>query len=620
VIISTDPEILFKPHNFSGRYRPRDPDFRRSFGLLRIDIQNFVSAFHSGPRIPKYAVLDFGRGTEMKSVIALACGLLILAGDARAQGQPLLPGPSSPAATNLPEPIYTSRQAFRIPFQSDPQEIARLGAQEVRLYVSQTRGQQWQAVQRVNPQAGRFDFQAAADGEFWFAVQTVGRNGQLHPGGAVFQPGLIVVVDTTKPNLKIDLKQSEPGRIAMQWSIEDASVDTSSIVLEFTQTGMAEWQQIPVKPSANGQTSWAIPGGGLVAVRGRVKDSAGNEAQSQYQVDISAIGSSTPGLSTPPAGRPDFNSPIASGQNPLLSGIPSPGTNPMLGALPPRLGNGYPSKSAQPLTTPSPFGPAVSGSTPGAGTPGVPGPNGAPQWQQRNVSSIPGTANPSQIPAYQPPVPVGHRTVKSRQFNIDYRIDDIGPSGVSTIELFVSQNNGDKWYRYGMDEDHRSPFEVEVPSDGVYGFVMRVVSGAGLTDPSPQPGERPEISIVVDSSPPVVNLFPLQQGTGADANRILITWKAADQKMADRPIALSYAANPNGPWQQISDWLPNTGQYIWNVGQGIPPRLYVRVVARDAAGNLARVDTPQPVLVDLAKPTARIVDVESTISNGSGSF
>jgi hypothetical protein len=586
----------------------------------------------------------------MKSLVALACGLLIVTGDAYAQGQPILPGPASPSAANLPEPIFTSRQAFRIPYQYDPQEIARLGSQEVRLYVSQTRGQQWQPVQKVQPQAGKFDFHAATDGEYWFAVQTVARDGQLHPGGDVFQPGLIVVVDTTKPNLKIDLKQTEPGRIALQWSIDDTSVDTSSIVLEFTQTGMTDWQQIPVKPSSSGQTSWAIPGGGLVAVRGRVRDSAGNEAQSQYQVDITPISNQPNGPSAAPPGVPDFNAPIASGQNPILSQVPStgqfgfpsgtqqpamtaPGTNSMLGALPPRPSNptnGYASNSAiplpgsspaQPLPAGSPFGPAVTGTTPGIGSGGFPSPGGnTPGWQQQNVSAIPGTANTSQIPAYQPPVPVGHRTVKSRQFNIDYRIDDIGPSGVSTIELFVSQNNGDKWYRYGLDEDHRSPFEVEVPSDGVYGFVMRVVSGAGLTDPSPQPGERPEISIVVDSSPPVVNLFPLQQGQGADANRILITWKAADQKMADRPIALSYAANPDGPWQQISDWLPNTGQYIWNVGQGIPPRLYVRVVARDAAGNLARVDTPQPVLVDLAKPTARIVDVESSISNGSGSF
>jgi len=584
----------------------------------------------------------------MKSLVALACGLLTIPGISYAQGQPHLADSSSTVATSLPDPIYTSRQAFRIPYQYDPQEIARLGAQEVRLYVSQSRGQNWQAVQKVSPQVGRFDFQAPTDGEYWFAVQTVARDGQLHPGGAVFQPGLIVVVDTTRPSLKIDLKQSEPGRIAMEWSISDVSVDTSSIVLEFTQTGMTDWQQIPVRPSANGQTSWAIPGGGLVAVRGRVRDSAGNEAQSQYQIDINAVGAPASSAGQPPTGVPDFSSPIASGQNPLLSAIPTPGqfgtphavpqtspplasdNNPMLAALPPRPSDVYSSSSASPFSSGSsaqplpgvPFG-ATTGASPVPGNGGIPSPmdTGTGQaWQQRDVSSIPGTANSSQIPAYEVPAPVGHRTVKSRQFNIDYRIDDIGPSGVSTIELFVSQNNGDKWYRYGIDADHRSPFEVDVPSDGVYGFAMRVVSGAGLTDPAPQPGERPEISIVVDSSPPVVNLFPLQQGQGADANRILITWKAADQKLADRPIALSYAANPDGPWQQISDWLPNTGQYIWNVGPGIPPRLYIRVVARDAAGNLARVDTPQPVLVDLAKPTARIVDVESSISNGSGSF
>ena len=96
----------------------------------------------------------------MKSLVTLACGLLIMTGEAIAQGQPLLPGPSSPAAANLPEPIFTSRQAFRIPYQYDPQEIARLGASEVRLYVSQNRGQNWQAVQKVAPQAGKFDFQA----------------------------------------------------------------------------------------------------------------------------------------------------------------------------------------------------------------------------------------------------------------------------------------------------------------------------------------------------------------------------------------------------------------------------------------------------------------------------
>jgi len=56
------------------------------------------------------------------------------------------------------------------------------------------------------------------------------------------------------------------------------------------------------------------------------------------------------------------------------------------------------------------------------------------------------------------------------------------------------------------------------------------------------------------------------------------------------------------------------------VNANVPPRLFVRLVVRDSAGNLAKVDTPQPVLVDLAKPTARIVDVESYPNSQRGAY
>jgi hypothetical protein len=113
---------------------------------------------------------------------------------------------------------------------------------------------------------------------------------------------------------------------------------------------------------------------------------------------------------------------------------------------------------------------------------------------------------------------------------------------------------------------------------------------------------------------------PLRQGTGDKRNRILITWQADDQRLADNPIAISYATTPGGPWTQITDWRENTGEFIWTVNAEIPPRLYVRIVARDAAGNIAKVDTPQPVLVDIAKPTARIVNVNPDGPRRPGSF
>ncbi len=79
---------------------------------------------------------------------------------------------------------------------------------------------------------------------------------------------------------------------------------------------------------------------------------------------------------------------------------------------------------------------------------------------------------------------------------------------------------------------------------------------------------------------------------------------------SDKPISLYYSANPNGPWEPISAWRQDTGSFAWGVGPGVPGQIFVRVMARDAAGNISKIDSNQPLLVDLTRPTARIVDVE----------
>ena len=540
--------------------------------------------------------------------------------------------PPGPTTTQAPA-LHTSRTAFRIPFQHDAREVARLGAREIRLFVSRDRGRQWFHMQSVEPQTGRFDFRAEADGEYWFAVRTVDHQGQLHPGGEL-QPGLAVVVDTRKPVLRIDVAQLAPGRVSLSWTAVDDNIDPRSVRLEFSQSGIPEWQPVAVRSTASHQTSWTVPAGGTVAVHGWARDLAGNETFSQAQAQIAPAAaynaSSGPepvgpdvldSGATEPTGLPGpLTGPVFPGATPSpspvtpspVSPVPQPGLDPNGFQLPPQSnipsppvdnGTGVPgplNSNRAGLSPNGPFGPPATQ---------PPATSDSTQWRDAFAQALPGTSGSA--PRFPPAGNSGHRKVKSHFFQIDYEVNDIGPSGVASVELFVTQNDGEKWYRYGVDEDRRSPFDVEVPDDGIYGFAMRVVSGAGLTDPPPQPGQKPDIVIEVDAAPPVVQLFPLKQGQGAHSNRILITWEAEDYKLAERPIALSWSSDPKGPWKLITDWLPNTGEYVWTVPRGIPPRLYLRVVARDAVGNMARVDTPQPVLVDLARPSARIVNVES---------
>lgn len=524
-------------------------------------------------------------------------------------------------------PIFTNKAGFRIPYHYDPQEISRLGAREIRLFSSSDRGATWRHIQSVTPTAGKFEFQAPADGEYWFSVRTLDSQNGLHPAGPVTQPGLMVIVDSQPPKLNIELKEREGGKVELNWNALDNNLAAESLQLQFTQPGQ-DWQPVGVTPQASGQTSWTVPSGGIVAVSGQVQDKAGNVGRSQYQIKLRGAGA---GGSAAPVSNP-FGQPAVPPAGPVAGvgpfGVtatsPVNPSNPF-GLQPTPKGNWDPG-----IRTPGgipaasdPFGPFVDAR---AGVPNAntqPSPfvgDFKPQASMPNSQGASGLPFSVGFPTGQGDVspkftPVsdrgGQRTVNSKRFQLNYRVDDVGPSGVAAVELYITQNDGQKWFKYGVDEDRRSPFEIEVPGDGIYGFVIRVVSGAGQGDPPPQPGQRPDIVVVVDASPPVVQLFPLRQGQGRDSNKILIQWQAADQQLSESPIALSYSADPNGPWEPIAGWQPNTGSFVWNVGPNVPPRLFVRLIARDSAGNLAKVDTPQPVLVDLAKPSARIVDVES---------
>src|SRR5262245_66643282 len=104
---------------------------------------------------------------------ALIMGLLVAA---------LLPGTAEVRAAPIPtNPIFTNNLRLRIPFHYDPTELKRLGAGEIRLYVSNDRGRTWQQSQTVKPDAGKFTFQAPGEGEYWFIVRSVDSRNREHP-------------------------------------------------------------------------------------------------------------------------------------------------------------------------------------------------------------------------------------------------------------------------------------------------------------------------------------------------------------------------------------------------------------------------------------------------------
>ncbi len=56
-----------------------------------------------------------------------------------------------------------------------------------------------------------------------------------------------------------------------------------------------------------------------------------------------------------------------------------------------------------------------------------------------------------------PANPGESQVVNASVFDIDYSVEDVGPSGVSAVELFVTEDGGQNWFKYGTDADLKSP-------------------------------------------------------------------------------------------------------------------------------------------------------------------
>ena len=170
--------------------------------------------------------------------------------------------------------------------------MQRMGAREVQLYLSRDRGLKWQKVAAVAPAAGRFTFTARADGDYWFAVRTLDRAGRLHPVTPTIEPGLKVAIDTRQPQLRLALRQLRPGWVQLSWQAEDSNLDVTQLRLQYRQPGQTQWKTLGIVPKPTGQTQWAVPAGGNVAVRGTVSDLARNVGQSHVQTTIEPVNES----------------------------------------------------------------------------------------------------------------------------------------------------------------------------------------------------------------------------------------------------------------------------------------------------------------------------------------
>lgn len=535
--------------------------------------------------------------------------------------------------------IQINKTEFNIPFEVENSN-GQSATGDAMLFMSKNGGNMEHA-STVPASAGKFKFKAQSDGLYEFTVRMTDAAGK--PLGAVgpLLPEISVEVDTVAPELSFRLSESSPGEVSVLWNCSESKVAAGSLRLEYAEGTDGRWKPVVATPGASGKTSITSTPGTAVSVRGFISDLAGNQGGGSSQIVLNAqVADST----TTTYGGP-VNSGAPVGLSPFNG---SPGSEIVL-----------PGNTASNMGTPT-----VQPTQPGGA---VPFPNGitVPQQnfstqqnvppqnnfvQQAPVQQAPdqrapvrqnyiladrgqsattaspagpmyGTYNGSNNPPVVPPANNFAKTsqgvrqlVNHQVFNIDYQVDDVGPSGVSAVELFVTENNGREWFAYGNDIDMRSPFQVDTLGEGTFGFAVRVRNGLGFRATPPQAGELPSIVVTVDKTAPVAEMA-MPQVIVDRVGQIRVAWRVSDQNPSATPVRLEYGASAAGPWTIAFDWQADVGAVNIPIQSGMPTSMYFRLLARDAAGNIATTQTHQPILIDQQRPTARLLSIQ-TVNNG----
>lgn len=543
---------------------------------------------------------------------------------------------------------------FTIPFDVDSNGPL---PSEVHLWVSPDAGKSWLKYGSATPDKRLFEFHAAAEGEYMFAVQTSDAKGES--ALAASKP-LRIVVDTTKPKLQLAADINAAGRLVIDYQISDNFLIEESIRLFFRTDNQPEWELVRIgllERTASGlvgRSEMESPRGRDLELRLVASDQAQNSSEAVSRFSMPRTASAAAGMQLA-SGRgdrklgeqtPSINKIVVpSSADPKTRRLsPSAGATPWnpsvrVAAMPDIQLEEIPSPQPQKESN-IPEGTQLRSAVPSLGSSSAPKftqtPNGTEQpritEQPREAqhlreatlhiepppnaesnavdldASAKGSTREIQQPDQASDKPDEFHT-RSRSFSLDYSIEALRGVSVSDIELWGTEDRGNTWQKWGNDADRSSPFDVQVGNDGLFGFRMVIIGANGVVNNRPHDGDAADMWIVVDTQAPTIRITRALYGEGAEAGMLVIDYVAQDDNLHDRPISLSFSERTTGPWVNIASGLRNSGLYLWKAAPDLPQHVFLRAQAVDKAGNVHEHRLELPINLRGMTPRGRIQGV-----------
>jgi hypothetical protein len=250
----------------------------------------------------------------------------------------------------------------------------------------------------------------------------------------------------------------------------------------------------------------------------------------------------------------------------------------------------------------------------GPSVPEKDGANDPPRIPTINIDPLPpihapnvGTAPPPPAP---PPAPAT-KLINNRSVELDFEVTKIGRSKIRSVELWTTRDGGLSWQKMDQMMGCESPFATRLTTEGHYGFKLVFLSESGKRTLEPRPGERPDASLELDTTPPEIRLHDPQPVLGQPGS-VWLRWTMSDHHLDPTSVQLDYSLDGKA-WTSIATGAMaqqnGTHMHNWTIPKSVPPRVLLRVTARDKAGNVGSAQSHDKVAVDLVVPEGKIKGV-----------
>ncbi len=203
----------------------------------------------------------------------------------------------------------------------------------------------------------------------------------------------------------------------------------------------------------------------------------------------------------------------------------------------------------------------------------------------------------------------GPAITAAHDVNLSLQVRDVGPAGLSTARLWVSQDDGTSWAEGPFINDPFNAVAWKAASDGKFRLAVIATDQAGNSTPIPKGKADDQFILTVDTTAPSIQLssaIGIVEADKAVGNRrafkpgvrVQVPFAIKDANIKPNSVTVSLQTDPAKGWTDLGKDLPTDSAFRFDIPVADTKTARIRITAVDLAGNVGEVVAVETFQID----------------------